>query len=112
MKMIDRFKNFTCQANSGFKVTFANGYTVSVSFTDHNLSETFDDNGNEIIPREKIAFTFDTADLAVFKSDRKGLLTGEFCSEMNNYDPHDNVIIFVTPEQVAEVMCKVSRHEN
>jgi len=107
-RLIEKFKNFTCQGNSGFKVAFSNGYIVSVAFTDHNLSETFDDNGNMIDPAKKAAFTFDTADLAIFKDDGNGFVTGDFCEGMDNYDPYDNLVIYVTPEQVAGIMQKVS----
>jgi len=112
-RMIEKFKNFTCQGNSGFKVAFTNGYIVSVAWTDHNGDESFE-NGEIVEPFKMPAFTFNMEDLAIFKDGCNGFVTGDFCENMDdiNYDPYQDIVIYVTPEQVAKIMAKVAAYKN
>jgi hypothetical protein len=103
------FKNFTSQMNKSFKVAFDNGLVVSLSFSDHNCEESFDDNNNYIDPQKMPIFTFRQADMAVFRQSDSKFMSKLFCKHMDGYSGYDEAVIHVTPAQYAEVLFKVSQ---
>lgn len=106
-KIIETFKNFTIQENSGFKILLGE-YIVSVAFTDHNGSETFQENGNFVRPEEMMLFTFDQADLMIFSKDNQKPVTEEFAEDIEGFSDYENLVYGISPINLVKVLGRVA----
>ena len=95
---------FEITKGKGFKMTFANGYTISVQFGSMNYcSNRLSD--LSVLPYlaevSKVIHCCATAEVAVWSEDGKWA-TKEFFSDLN-----DNVAGYITPDEVAAVIAQV-----
>lgn len=93
---------FTITRGSGFQVTFANGYTVSVQFGDMSYCESQDYKSDRMQSRDyPDGHSCVNAEVAVLTPGGGFFRLAEF----------DDVAGWVTPEQVARVMAAVAAHD-
>ena len=87
---------FLATRNKGFRMTFENGFEISVQWGPGNYCERKDEDFNK--PQEERFWESRTAEIAIFNSKDNSMITlGK-----------DNVDGWLTPDKVAKVITMVS----
>jgi len=102
-------KRYACEKNSGFKITFPNGFIVSIWFEDHDYTEVFDEKHELIEPVKETIFRFAQADLSILGTNGINY-TNIFCSELAGYSKRMNIVYQVQPTEFADILYKVSSY--
>lgn len=105
---INSDKNYTCERNSNFKITFPNQLVVSIWFEDHDCTEVFDENRKLVNPAKEESFSFNQADLSIFNKITGENETGKFCSRFAGYSERANVVYGISPSDFADVVFGIS----
>ena len=98
---------FVATQNKGFGITFQNGFTISVQWGIENYCEHrstyFSDTDDKDLPNPKEENRWESrnAEIAVFDKDGEIVSAGE----------HDDVIGWLTPDEVAKIIEIVSGYQ-
>lgn len=94
---------------NGFEIGFDNGYAVSVIFGFGNYCKNFMNETASIFKTGRDHITCEDAEISAFKL---GMwVTREIFEELGLKDPEDDVVGYVSPDQVAEIIHYISKKE-
>lgn len=103
--MSDKKKGFSITAGKGFHMTFSNGITISVQWGPGNYC----DNRHMTYHEEKEAGEkgSDTAEIAIWSNHDNGKewITRGIYKIYKNENIYDDVVAFVDPDRVADMIC-------
>lgn len=88
--------------NSGFQISFPNNITVSVQFGSGNYCNNYNSNPDWI--ETPMLNKCENAEVAVLKTHNGDWLTGQCWQEVFNEKIYDDVVGYVTAEQIAKVI--------
>lgn len=107
-------KKFVCTTDpyAGFMISFENGYTVSVQWSNANYCENRFKRKEDI--RDDMGYVHsNTAEIAVWKTDdpNQDFIDANIFAP-KEYSSPDTVLGYLSPEQVVEVLNNVKNHKN
>ena len=88
---------------SGFRMTFKNGFTISVQWSScHYASARFQD--GETAPISGVAKFSSTAEIAVFNPDMSWMMLHEYSRNTPEWDSATDDVGWIGPDHIAEII--------